>query len=312
MPDDQLTEVTEPVDQEIDENAAFLDEDVETPAVEETVVEDATPKEEPKEENPEKTETDDTEATETETGDDILRGKEILEAEQKEKEERESREREEAAKQTDTPSRSKLSDERFEKQHLEVFHNVLPKNLFPKEPVKLNDGTELDFNSLVTDYPEIPYFVAGIVNNLVRQMTEGGYLVSNDHNQKQIGQINEGFEKQLFVRTVTHPEYGVPKAAEIADSKKYKEWLPEQPEEIQALLRTNDPWNHIRVLKRFLNKEVLGKAEEEVSKKDKTRKAKKENFDAIHKTTIKSTGKRSSSMSPEDEEAAAFYGDDDE
>lgn len=322
MPDDELTPVVteQDVDQEVDEDAAFSEDEehVSDESQEsEQVADEETQDEQVSDDTEDKSEPDseqDTESSDDEEDEDLKRGKAILDAEEQERAEKErlENERREQEQAKETPHANKLVGERFEQHHFEALKNFIPQNLFPKEPVKLSDGTELDFKTLVTDYPELPFYVSAIANNLVRQMTESGFLVSNEAAQQQLSKVHETMDQRTFSMTVTHPEYGVPKAAEIADSQEFKDWYSKEKPEIQALGKSKDPWDHIRMFKRYLNKEVLGNAKAEVEKKDEQRRKKKDNFDAVHKTTIKSKGKRSSFVNPEDEEAAAFNSEDDE
>ena len=92
---------------------------------------------------------------------------------------------------------------------------------------------------------------------------------------------------QLFARTVTNSRYGVPNAKKIYDSDEFQAWLPKQPKEIQALRNSADPKDHIRIFKRFLSTEGLKDAKGKVVQIDKNRKAKKKEFDDLHKSTVK-------------------------
>lgn len=260
-------------------------------------------------------ESNESDETEEEDDEDLIRGKSLLEAEQKAEEDRQKKEREEQdQRQQQEQPQNQLVGERFDHQHFEALRSHIPKNLFPNEPVKLSDGTELDFKSLVTDYPELPYYVSAMANNLIRQMAASGFLVSGESSQKQLTNINETIDKRNFVRTVTHPEYGVPKAHEISESQEFKEWYPKQPAEIQALGKSENPWDHIRMFRRFLKQSVIDKADQANNETDANRQEKKKKVNSALKAPDKSQKRRQPAPKKDDpdDERAAFESKDDD
>ena len=300
MPDDDTaTEQTEEIVEEVpdnpaDEAAGFADEkddiedglegleqpeDDDDNAAEE---EDVDTEEDDTEEEEDSDEEDaDAETEEEDDDEDIKRGKE-LQAEQ-DKADREQKKAEDAEKRrkADTGAYDPFT-ETNDAARIEFFNGVIPKNLLP-DKATLKDGTELDFEAVYKNEPEIPVMITTYVNNLVNQMIANNYLAT----MADIKEVNTGIDNRLFKRTVMNPNYGVPNADKIYQGDDFKAWFPKQPEEIKALLKSFDPYDHIRVYKRFMNQSGLDDAKEKVTSLDKKRATKKKKFDAVHKTTAR-------------------------
>lgn len=310
MPDDQVVEQTDGLvtDTEADATDAFDEEESEetTLGLDEEL---STPSEKQEEEEPEEESLEEEEEEEAED-EDVLRGKEILESQRKSEEEKKRLEEEAQAK--TEPEEKKYTFDKYSDENLDILHGLIPPNLFP-DTVKLPDGTELDYGDITGNFPALPSMIAGIANHVIRSMMETGYLVGGEQLKNEISGTNQARDKSWFIRTVTHPVYGVQNAAEIVNSDDYKKWFPEQPEEIQALRNSGNPHDMVRLIKRFLGKEVLDGLAEAAGKKDEQRRNAKGQFEAVHKTTAKSSGKPSRKVkdSPADE-AEAFDSDDDE
>jgi len=242
-----------------------------------------------------------------EDDEDTIRGKELV-AEQ-EKEETDKKVAEDAEK---VQRREEGAYNPFAEQHdaksLSFFRGIIPPNLLP-DIVTLEDGTELNFKSVLETDPEIPVMITTIANNLIRQLVANKYLATN----LDIAGLGEDFDDKLFMRTLTNKHDGVKDAKKIYNSEDFKKWLPEQPKEIQALLKSKDPDDHARLYKRFLGKSGLDTAKEEIAEKDAAKKAKKEKFDAIHKMTVKSKPKpKAGAVTDREEERAGFESKDDD
>jgi len=149
-------------------------------------------------------------------------------------------------------------------------------------------------------------------NNIMRQMAATGYLVSGEQYQADIQRFGKTIDSRQMERTITHPVYGVPNAREIVRSADFAPWMEKQPDEIKALFSSPDPFDRIKILKRFVNKGVLGEARQQKEQAEQKRAAAKKNFDAIHKTQkpAGSVKPKKSAMRPEDEEAEAFNSED--
>lgn len=341
MPDDIVTEevaeqssetaTDNAEDQVTDESIAFSsDDDDDDDDVLEIGLENQEPeKKEEKADNTQDGETEDDEAgkqeiSEEETDEtddddeDIKRGQELIEAQKAADVAKQEKEQQEAeTKKTEETGEGKydFQKESFDTKTLGIIQSVIPKNLLPSEPIKLEDGTELDFGAIDKDYPEMRVYVAAIANNLMRQMISNMGIMTGDQFQESMKGRTEQADHDRFVRTVRHPQYGVPKAEEIAASDAFKEWLPNQKDEIKALFKSSNPFDHIRGLKRFLNQDVLDKAKTEAEKKDEKRKKAKDEFDKIHKTTARGkAGKPKTKVedNPEDEKEAFESKDDDD
>jgi len=309
MPDDQVIDEqvaeqtpAEIVDDAVDESAAFGGEDSEE-------VQEKQPEPEPEVQEPE----EEPEPKEEETDEDVERGKAIIEQRQKQEAERQQREAEQ--QRTQDPDKYDYRKESLKQEQVEVLNSVIPKNLLPTGPIKMEDGTVLNFDDLTKEYPELPIYIGAHVDNIIRQLVDSGFLVGSQKYQSDIKSINDGMDQRMFLRTVTHPQYGVPEAAKIAASQEFKDWFASEKPEVQALGSSKDPWDHVRLLKRFQGKAVLSEAKQKAAEKDIERQEKKKNFDAIHKTTIKTksnTRAQKSSLTPEAEELEAFTSKDDD
>jgi len=328
MPDDVKPEVTEQIGTESDETAAFSVEP-EGDALEDTNLEgldqsekkdDVVDPDKVKKDDPDKAKAelkakeaaeadldktekpgDEEDETETDADEDVARGKEVLDAQAKEAEEAAAADAAVRAKKVDTGA-YRAREMQYGDDAVEFFKGVMPPKLMP-DTVTLKDGTVLDFKGVYDNDPEIPIMIAAIAKNLVDQMIDNKYLATN----KDLDGINSALDNRLFLRTITNKIDGVPKAQEVYRDPKFRTWFGEQSKEIQALMRSPDPYDQIRVFKRYLNKSGLEKAGENVAGIDGKRKADKAAFDKIHKTTIKSKGRPSgSALDPRDEVIAGF------
>jgi len=347
MPDDEKTEVTEQIDDNPKDEAAEFSSETEADELEDTGFEgldkseetdktDATDaakkaadeadkaesdKAEPddKKDETDKSDEADEEEEPGEDDEDVTRGKEILEAEEKaEADKKAASEAEKVQKEEDgaySPFTESWGDEQ-----IKFFSGVIPPNLFPDTAlmrdkdgnvVKDAEGNDvsLDFKGVFENEPELPLMIVGIANNIIRQLIANGYLATTHD----VAGVNESIDNRLFLRTLTNKTDGVPKAQEIYRDESFKKWMGEQPKEIQALMKSPDPYDHIRVFKRYLNSEKIAEAKDKVVKLDDKRKKSKETFDAVHKSTVKSKGKPGkSSLTPRDEEMEGFTSKDDD
>ena len=321
MPDDE--KVTEHVDQtpspdtEADESTAF-DDDSDSDEIMETMsLERGEEKETPEpdkegEEEVEEEEPVEEEETPSEEDEDILRGKELLGEEEKPPEEEKETPKEEEDAFEEKPTDGDYSDvftKELQADDLDFYNAVVPEKLLPKE-VTLKDGTVLDFDSWRDENPEAIPAITAVAHNLITQMIANGLIATTQN----VSKIESSLDSKLFDRTVTHKEYGVPKANEIKESKDFKDWLKDEPKEINALMKSKDPYDHIRVYKRFLNKSGVEEAKKKAEEIDKKRKVSKEKFDAVHKTTPRPSQKRSpkAELEGKEQEKLAFESDDDE
>lgn len=302
MSDDTvITEQTE-----VDEATAFSGES--TDILEDDGLEQETKEETPKEEKKDEESEDEAEEEELEEKDeesdeeeseedaDVKRGKEIIDKEAKAQAELEAAEKAEKEKKVENPTPP--SARKLDARTVEWYKSVIPPNFLP-ENVTLSDGSVLDFSSL----PEVPVAAAAVAHNIVSQMIHNGYLMTSSDFNKLTTNMNYRF----FMASLTNSYDGIPNVQEIASSEGFKKWLPEQPKEIQALQRSMDYKDHVKLFKRYLNDAGIKEAKGKIDKIDETRKEKKKQFDGIHKTTVKSKGKaKASSVSPREEELEGF------
>lgn len=325
MPDDEkITEQeTSPPDTEYDEESAFSDDSDNDEIMERPVHEvkeegadqagEGDKGEEGDEGKPEG------EAKEGETGEegeddeDIRRGRELLGEDSKK--EGEEGEEGKGDKETQEGAQEPAADLTVEQFRESIFHakhtpdsikemvSYIPENLLPDE-VTLEDGTVCDFVELREENPGLIPAITAVAHNIVMQMVANNYL-----------QTTEGMMAMLNERDLTHPQYGVPKAREIERSNEFKAWLDKQPKEIQALHKSDDTFDRLRVFRRFVNKEVLGEAKERADQHDERARDSKGRFVAVHKSTVKSAPKKPTGPTSEggpDAERDAFYSDDDD
>uniref|UniRef100_A0A6M3XTL2 Uncharacterized protein n=1 Tax=viral metagenome TaxID=1070528 RepID=A0A6M3XTL2_9ZZZZ len=319
MPDDE--KITEQDDLEKDEALAFnsddADESTEGLDVEnEFELEDKKPEEPGKKPEPDDKENElvkkpgDAEEDDGEVEDedeDLERGKEILAEQERAEKERIQREATQRQHRQETGAYNPRAEVNTP-ESIEFFKNVVPQNLFP-ETVTLKDGTELDFASVINHEPELPVMMAVIANNIVRQMIHSGFLST----RTDIDVLDRRVQDRLFARTVTNKQDGVPEAAKIYHDPEFKKWFDKEPKEIQALQGSDDPYDHIKLFNRYLNKSGLEAAGKKVADLDEKRKAKKKSFDAIHKTTVRNKKASPGSMvDPMEEMREGFESEDDD
>lgn len=268
------------------------------PELTETLDDDAEPEDDVKED----AETDDTD----EADEDVIRGKELVAEQEKEEADRKAADEARKAEKVETGGYNPFH-ERQDAAGIEFFKGVMPEGLFP-DKVTLKDGTELDFKAVLENDPEIPVMVAIIANNLIRQMIANKFLVTN----ADLDGMNETIDNRLFTRTVTNRTDGVPNAQKIYSDPAFKKWTGEQPKEIQALMRSSDPYDHIRVFKRYLGKAGLDDAKKNVVSLDEKRKVAKDKIDGVLKNTVrsKSAKPKGTVLSQREEEAAGFNSED--
>ena len=101
-------------------------------------------------------------------------------------------------------------------------------------------------------------------------------------------------------------------ATEIYKSDDFQSWLKDAPAEIQELMASDDHKDHVRVFKRFLKDSGQAEADKKRDEAKAKAKANKNKHDSIYGSTLKSKGrtKRSSGLTPEEEEREAFESDD--
>lgn len=290
MPEDQNTSVSEdqaetiaPVDTpapdtEYDEEKAFGSETAEDKAEAAGVEVGLETEEETETESEPEEETVDVEEDE-ETDEDILRGQELLDADKGAEETKPTEETKEAAPAAAPTEAAEYSPSQHSNtaEDIQFFSTVLPENFLPKDPVVLEDGTELDFDYFQKENPEFLPAVAAVTKNIVDQMIANNAIAG--------GNVYDHINHQLFFRTVAKD---VPEHHKIYDSADFQKWLPNQPETIRALMQSDRPADAVRVFRRFLNKEGLDAAKDKVVDIDRKRAAKKKKFDSVHKTTVKS------------------------
>lgn len=250
---------------------------------------------------------------------DLKRGKELLDA-IKEKEAAE------AAKKEDAPTETTRDDAEKQAKHQRISQvynqswdeksikdtllKVIPPNLFPKDPVKLEDGSTLDFGTVMEEVPELPSMIAMMAHNVIEQMVATGYLVGNDRYSKDVEKYMGAVDQRIFTNTIINR---IPKAREIVSSTEFQEWAPKQKPELQALWKSNSPLDRVAFINRFLNREVIGKTKVKNKELETKRSSEKKNFDSIHaarKKPSQKTGTPSSAMTPEEQELEGFMGDD--
>jgi len=243
-----------------------------------------------------------------ESDEDIARGKELVAEQERAESARRAAEEAQRVAKVDAGGYDPFN-ERQNAEGIEFFRSVIPKGLFP-DTATLKDGTELDFKGMLDTEPEIPVMAAIIANNLIRQMIANKFLVTH----ADLEGMNDAFDNRLFTRTVTNRADGVPNARKIYNDPAFRKWVPEQPKEIQALMRSSDPYDHIRVFKRYLGKAGLETAGKKVVDLDEKRKTAKGNIDAVLKNTIRSkTAKpKGTTLSHREEEAEGFSSKDDD
>ena len=264
----------------------------------------------------EKKEEDEKEGGEKEEGEeegdeDILRGREILkeeespEKEETLEEEEKPEEKREIQEASDNPAFS-VGDEKMVK----FFSGIIPEKLIPDKAAS-HSGVDLDFKDYMETNPEAAPMMAIIADNLIRQLIHSGYLMTSEAAKKEIEEIRGETDQKFFDRSLTN---AVPKAKEIESGDDYKKWIANQPKEIQALDKSNDPEDKIRALKRFLDSEGLEDAKAKKKDLAEKRAKAKEKTDAILKTTIRGKKRQTpaSAMSPEEEEDAGFFSKDDD
>lgn len=250
--------------------------------------------------------------TEDEEDEDVKRGKELIEAKAKADEEAQVKLDEEKAtaktekEGTYSPYTSKATPE-----DLQRYSTALPEGFLP-DGMTLENGEVLDFKTYREDNPELVPMTIATVVNVVEQLLAAGHLVDAKSAKSKLDDVYTSIDNQLFMRTVTNARHGVPKAREIHGSDEFQAWLKEQPPEIQALDSSSDADDHIRMLKRYLNKSGLEDAKKKTQEIDKKRAKKKKKVDGILKTTPKSkqTKPGVSSVSGDDEEREAFESED--
>lgn len=300
---EQTTEAEDILKNETD---AFESESDEPEKPEETIIpeEPEEKTEETDEESDESEESEESGEEESEEDEDVKRGKEIL-AEKQAAEE--AQKKQDETQDSDEPD--DLRKESFDNETIGKLASYLPKNLLPGT-AKLEDGTELDFKTVLSDYPEIPHIIAAYTNNIIRQMVGSGFLVSDEA----LNNFGQKFDQKSYVRTVTHPQYGVPQAGNIINSDEYKSWVEKQPAEIQALRESGNPFDMIRVIKRFQNQGILDDAKKKAEEHDEKRREKKKTFDAVHKTAKKRTPTKPKTeiIDGKAQEMEAFLSDEDE
>lgn len=313
----------DPPEQEVDEASAFLEDD---PPDDNKDGEDEKPAQQAKDDGglPDADVQDDDDPDD----EDLQRGKEILEerkqaieAEEAAKKEAQAQEAAQKAGSDQTQGQDDgldvktILNESFDDRVIKDFIlPSLPKNLFPTEPIVMDDGTALDFQAVINDIPELPAMIMMVANNMVRQMAATGYLVQGDKFQRQVQEYDQTVNDRLWESTITHPEYGVPNAKQIVESEGFQKWYEKQPDAIAALFASNNPYDRIKGLKRYVNQGVLGEASRKKQDADAKRKANKAVFDAVYKPSKRAASSRpgKSAMSPQDEELAAFMSDDEE
>ena len=187
-----------------------------------------------------KSETD-TETDQEADDEDILRGRELLSRREKsettdtddarraqqqaqEQAQRQAQQQAQANAQRQSPAQ-----ESYDTNAIETINKFIPKNLFPKDPVKLSDGTELDYGHVMQQLPELPTMITGTFDFMVRELTKSGYLLTGKSAQDTIGKLTDSIKNEFFLQHLTHPEYGVPNAAEIAKTDEFQKWYESQP-----------------------------------------------------------------------------------
>jgi len=246
--------------------------------------------------------------TDEEEDEDIARGKDVIAEEEKTAAEKKIAEDAEKAEKRETGGYNPFR-ERHDAESIEFFKGVIPEGIFP-DKVTLKDGTDLDFKGVLENDPEIPVMVTVIANNIIRQLMANKVLATHDD----LDAAAEAVDNILFERTVTNRFDGVPDAKKIYQAPEFKKWVGEQPKEIQALMKSSNPYDHIRVFKRYLNKSGLESADKTVAEVDKKRKAAKERADGILKSTVrsKSAKPKGATLTPREEEKEGFNSKEDD
>ena len=313
VPDDNKTEVTEQSSELIDDGIteamdAFNEADDSEEKSDDFEETEEESKKEVKEEVEEKTE--DSEESE-EVDEDEKRGQEIIDKEaQAEKDAKEAEEAERKRIEAEEAEReAKETPPSYSNEDIKVFHGVVPDARFPE--IALIGDVEYPLREYVTENPEIKTVSTIVSKMVVDTLINNKYIPSFQVMQAEIASLREEIGNQRFLDKVTSE---VPKAVEIRNSKDFQGWEKKQPEKVQALIRSTDPMDHVRLFKRFLNAQGLDAAGKKVTEIDRKRADAKAKADAIYKTTVRSKTQAKpglKTLSPEDEARAGFEEDDD-
>uniref|UniRef100_A0A6H1ZLD0 Uncharacterized protein n=1 Tax=viral metagenome TaxID=1070528 RepID=A0A6H1ZLD0_9ZZZZ len=241
---------------------------------------------------------------------DEKRGQEILDHEVEIKREKSEAEAEQTRLDAEEAEKRGTGIAPYSVDDIRVFRNVVPDSIFP-DAIEV-DGEEVDLKTYLDDNPEIKTISSIVAKNIIDTLLKNKYLASPDD----LSALRHEITNQRFMDRVTDRTHGVQNAVEIYNSKEFKEWLPKQTDKIQALLRSNEEKDHIRIFKRYLKDSGLAKADEKIANLDKKRADKKKAVDAVYTTTVRSKKlaipKVVSGQSARDEALAGFNESDEE
>ena len=249
-----------------------------------------------------------------EEDEDLKRGQEILDHEAKRKEEEDKFEAEQARLEAEEAERRKPDVAPYTVDDIRVFKNVVPDAIFPDE-IEV-DGNNINLKEFLEDTPEVKTISAIVAKNIVDTLLKNNYIPHYSVMEQKINEAEDRLLYKMFVDRITDRTHGVPEAIEIVNSKEFKTWLDKQDAKIQALRRSGEEKDHIKMLKRFLKDAGLAKADEKVTNLDKKRSDKKKAVDAVYTTTARSkksaVPSASIGQSARDEALAGFNEPDDE
>lgn len=268
------------------------------------------------------TEIEEEEVKETEEGaeEETEEGKEAEEEETKEEEEEEEKEKKEEGKEKEEKPKSKTAKDEAEEagnKLLEIQNRMAaqqqkPPEQQPKTPAQQSqtpqpEAAPIEYTeeekAYLQEFPEVEKIVEKRAKQIVSDLVNQGALVTPD----QIAPVSETlvgtvtmlaqlyFQNELLER--------MPDALKIARSKDYQEWINKQSPAIQALNRSLNPEDALKVLNYY--KEDMAK--KRVEKHDAEAKKKAEKVNRVLSYTARSKPKKSKTVvEPEDEFAAAF------
>ncbi len=262
--------------------------------------------EEEVEETEEEAEEEETE--EEETKEEKEEGKEEEEGEKEEGEEKEEKPKGKTAKEEAEEAGNKL----LEIQNRMATQQQKPPEQQPKTPAQQPqtpqpEATTIEYTeeekAYLQEFPEVEKIIEKRAKQIVNDLVNQGALVTPD----QVAPVSETlvgtvtmlaqlyFQNELLER--------MPDALKIARSKDYQEWINKQSPAIQALNRSLNPEDALKVLNYY--KEDMAK--KRVEKHDAEAKKKAEKINKVLSYTARSKPKKSKTVvEPEDEFAAAF------
>ena len=254
--------------------------------------------EEKEEEEGEQQQEEQTETTgkEGETVDeDFERGKALMDAENARQAEADKKKREQEEAERERRNRDAAGRRpRYPKMTPELassFSGYADPSLF-EGTIKVGD-TEVNLGDYVRDNPETAIIAGAVMNNFLSDLFQAGIIMSPEAIkekfgptwEKGMGSTLQSLQDEIFDLKVAAG--GVPNAAELINTPEWKEWFPKQKDEIKAHSRSDDPADHVKLLKRFIKESRVG-GERKKADIDKAQREAKEKKDRLFSTTVRS------------------------